>query len=127
MNFVRRIVGGVQPSYLVRAYLIGIVFFALTAGLTFKAGTRNGIPLGFVAFAALNTLLFPFAKLVWDELRNLVFGNNVIFVNALLLFAFKWIVNGLLWALAIFVAPVGILYLWFRTRHPKALGEDQAR
>nr|WP_181377321.1 hypothetical protein [Ochrobactrum sp. LM19]AJW29986.1 membrane protein [Ochrobactrum sp. LM19] len=126
MNIFRRIFGGVQPSYLVRSYLIGLLFFALTVGMAMSSEIKNGTPVGLIVFATLSTLLFPFAKLVWDELRDLAFGNNVIFMNAFSLFMLKWVVNGLLWALAIFIAPVGILYLWFRTRQPKEAMEDQA-
>lgn len=126
MTFLRRIFSGVQPSYLIRSYLIGLIFFALMFGMALSAETKNGMPIGLIAFATISTLLFPFAKLVWDELRDLAFGNNVFFMNAIFLFMLKWFVNGFLWACAIFVAPVGILYLWFRTRQPKAVVEDQA-
>ncbi len=125
MNFLRRIFGGVQPSYIVRSYLIGLIFFALIVGMALSAETKNGTPIGLIVFAVLNTLLFPFAKLIWDELRNLAFGNNVIFMNAIFLFMLKWFVNAMLWAFAIFVAPIGILYLWFRTRQPKTPLEEQ--
>lgn len=124
MNFLGRIFGGVRTSYLIRAYLIGAIFFALMIAVSLSAETKNGTPYGAIAFAALSTVLFPFAKLVWDELRDLAFGNNMIFMNAILLFMLKWFVNAFLWTFAIFVAPVGILYLWFRTRQPKAVVEN---
>jgi len=126
MNFIRRIFSGVQPTYLIRSYLIGLIFFALIVGMALSAETKSGTPVGLLAFGTLSTLLFPFAKLVWDELRDLAFGNNVIFMNAIFLFMLKWFVNGFLWAFAIFVAPVGILYLWFRTRQAKVPLEEQA-
>ncbi|MCQ9147654.1 MULTISPECIES: hypothetical protein [Brucella/Ochrobactrum group] len=126
MNFLRRIFGGVQLSYLIRSYLIGLIFFALMIGMALSAEIKNGSPVGLIVFASLSTLLFPFAKLVWDELRDLAFGNNVIFMNAIMLFMLKWFVNACLWAFAIFVAPIGILYLWFRTRQPLASVDDEA-
>ncbi|MEJ5902426.1 hypothetical protein [Ochrobactrum teleogrylli] len=125
MNFLRRIFGGLQPSYLIRSYLIGLIFFALMIGVALNAETKNGSPVGLIVFASLSTLLFPFAKLVWDELRDLAFGNNVIFMNAMMLIMLKWLVNGFLWAFAIFVAPIGILYLWLRTRQPLARLDEE--
>lgn len=114
-----------QPSYLVRSYLIGLIFFALIVVMTFGAENRSGTPIGLLVYAALSTLLFPFAKLVWDELRDLAFGNNIVLMNAIFLFMLKLFINLFLWAFAIFVAPLGILYLWFRSRQPKMTGEDQ--
>ncbi|WP_235972576.1 hypothetical protein [Brucella pseudogrignonensis] len=55
------------------------LFFALMIGMALSAEIKNGSPVGLIVFASLSTLLFPFAKLVWDELRDLAFGNNVIF------------------------------------------------
>ena len=125
MNFLRRIFGGLQPSYLIRSYLVGLIFFSLMIGMALNAETKNGSPVGLIVFASLSTLLFPFAKLVWDELRDLAFGNNVIFMNAMMLIMLKWLVNGFLWAFAIFVAPIGILYLWLRTRQPLARLDEE--
>lgn len=119
MSFFRRIFGGVQPSFLVRSYLIGLIFFVVAISMPLGAEPKNSAHIVLIMYAALSTVLFPFAKLSWDELRDLVFGNNVIFMNAVSLLMLKWTVNILLWASAIFIAPVGILYLWFRTRQPK--------
>ncbi|WP_138983494.1 hypothetical protein [Agrobacterium tumefaciens] len=119
MNFLRRIFGGVQPSYLIRSYLMGVVVFALMMSML-SVEAQTGSPVALVIFSLASTLLFPFAKLVWDELRNLALGNNILFMNAIVLFMLKLLVNLLLWACAIVIAPIGILYLWFRTRQPTA-------
>lgn len=51
MNFLRRIFGGLQPSYLIRSYLIGLIFFALMIGMALNAETKNGSPVGLIVFA----------------------------------------------------------------------------
>lgn len=114
MEFVRRIFGSVDRTYLVRAYVIGGAIFALHAA--FLSNNSNGMAPGMWVYMALSTLLFPFSKLVWDELKTLLMGQNMVFMNALLLFFFKLIINVVLWAAAIIIAPLGILYLWARTR-----------
>jgi len=115
MNVLRRIFAGVHRPYLIRAYMIGFLFFALIGGMALNAKPAN---IGLIVTSALSTLLFPFAKLVWDELRNLVLGNNMIIMPILVLFPLKLFVNAFLWGAAILVAPLGILYLWFRTPAP---------
>jgi hypothetical protein len=119
MNCFRRIFSGLHPSYIIRSYLIGLVFFGMIAAVAASSKEQAGLPLGMIAISVLNTLLFPFSKLVWDELRNLALGNNVIIMNAIFLFMLKWLINTLLWGFAIVVAPAGILYLWYRTREPQ--------
>ncbi|WP_429933039.1 hypothetical protein [Agrobacterium vitis] len=116
MKFLQRIFSGVRPSYLIRSYLISLFFFGLMLSTVLNAETKTSTPIGTIVFATSSAVLFPFAKLVWDELRDLAFGNNIIFMNAVFLFILKLFVNVLLWGGAVFIAPIGILYLWFRTR-----------
>jgi len=107
--------------YLIRAYMISaalfiyaVWYFSSQAGLQ---GYQKAIMYG---YAALSAVLFPFAKLVWDEIRDTVLGNNTIVhfgwwaigVN----YMFKIFVNIILWFFAIGIAPLGILYLWVRNR-----------
>lgn len=72
-----------------------------------------------LAYAALSAILFPFAKLVWDEIRDTIMGNTVLSYDGwavLVSFVAKIIINVLIWFCAILIAPLGVLYLWFRTR-----------
>jgi hypothetical protein len=69
-----------------------------------------------VGFCLVNTLLFPFAKLVWNNVRDFILGDTVLISSAMFLFMGKFFINGTLWSLAIFIAPIGIGYLWFRNR-----------
>lgn len=118
MTFIKSIFGFVSPQYLIRAYLISLViaviwFFANQAALE-----QNSQKILWYGYILVSALLFPFAKLVWDEVRDLIIGNNGITYFGLwaigVNFMFKAIVNILLWALAIFIAPLGILYLWWK-------------
>ncbi|BCH67931.1 MULTISPECIES: hypothetical protein [Rhizobium/Agrobacterium group] len=116
MKFLQRIFSGVRPIYLIRSYLISLFFFGLMLSTVLNAETKTSTPIGTIVFSTSSAVLFPFAKLVWDELRDLAFGNNIIFMNAVFLLILKLFVNVLLWGGAVFIAPIGILYLWFRTR-----------
>ena len=118
--FTKRIFGAVEPRYLTRAYLISLAlliyaiwYFATQATLQ---PHQRGIML---AYAALSAILFPFAKLVWDEIRDTIMGYTVLSYDGwavLVSFVAKIIINVLIWFCAILIAPLGVLYLWFRTR-----------
>lgn len=71
----------------------------------------------FRIYYVVNTLLFPFAALVWNELKRLVMGDLFIVMDLKLLLGIKFVITCLLWMLAIFIAPLGILYIWLRARY----------
>jgi hypothetical protein len=121
MTVLRRTFGALRPAYFVRSCVIGLVLLGLMiAFITNVAAKDNGgSPIAMYSYFGLCTLLFPFAKLAWDELRNLAFGDNVIFLNAGLMLFLKFVINLLLWGFAVFVAPLGLLYLWLQTRAPR--------
>ncbi len=110
----RRILSGVRPAYLIRAWLIGAVFLAIILFFAFQ--NKNGFPYGLVVYSVICTILFPFSKLVWDEMKNLIMGNNIFVMNALMLMLLKYMVNAVLWVFAPFIAILGIGYIWYRTR-----------
>jgi len=116
MGFLRRIFGAVDRTYLVRAYVIGIAIFAFYGWMFAQSHVPFRSSMWF--FFGLSTLLFPFAKLVWDEIMGMLMGRNIVIMPALILFFVKLMVNVLLWAAAILIAPLGVLYLWFKTRPP---------
>jgi len=64
----------------------------------------------------VNTLVFPFAKIVWDALKGFVLGETIIVQSVAVMFVGKYMVNGILWTLAIFVAPIGVTYLLYKSR-----------
>lgn len=116
METVRRIFAGMNGTYLVRAYVIGLLFLALMALGYFGSDADRAMPARMIAVGLINTLLFPFSKLIWDELKSFLLGQTVVVGNVGVVFLGKLFINALLWALAVFVAPLGVAYLWFRTR-----------
>lgn len=116
MNTLSRIFGAVQPRFLARAYLIGGMFFALMVFMQVQADIDIVKSIPMLAVFAISTLLFPFAKFIWNEIRDFVMGDTVIFANVIILFFLKFIINAMIWCFAIFIAPIGMAYLWYRTR-----------
>lgn len=121
MNFVKNIFGAVNTRYLVRAYIFSLAmlvyaiwFFAAQSELQVLHKTV------LFGYALLSAALFPFAKLVWDELRDIIMGNNGITYYGLwaigVSYVMKILINVLLWFFGIAIAPLGILYLWFKNR-----------
>jgi hypothetical protein len=110
MEHVRRIFASVDRAYLIRGWAIGGALFVL---LTMVTKVQNA---QLTALYAVNTALFPFAKLVWDEIRGVALGQTVLLLPAVLLYVCKLFINAVLWGLSIFIAPMGIFWVWCRDR-----------
>jgi hypothetical protein len=44
---------------------------------------------------------------------DFILGRNVFFVNAIMMLIVKWMTMTFCWGFAIFVAPIGLAYLYF--------------
>lgn len=103
--------GGLSAQYYIRQFIFGLIFPAF---IIFMA-SQSAKPLhgGTITFMVISSLLYPYARFVYESVVGFVMGGNVFFVNALLMLIVKFITMMLCWAFAIFIAPIGLLYLYF--------------
>jgi len=106
--------GGLSASYYFRHLVFGAMF-PIFMFLILHQSNRS-LQISMVLMAIVNTLLYPYARFVYESIMDFILGKNVFFVNALLMLAMKLMTMLLCWAFAIFVAPVGLAYLYFRRR-----------
>ncbi len=107
--------GGLTPSYYARQLFFGALFAAFF--IYMKSRAPHGIDFGTVAIAVVSTLLYPYSRFVYESVIGFITGHNVFFVNALLMLLVKFITMFICWFLAIFIAPLGLLYLyWHHSR-----------
>jgi hypothetical protein len=76
----------------------------------------------YVIFIA-NTFLYPYSRFVYESIVGFIFGENVFFVNVLFLFTAKFITMLIYWSFAAFIAPLGLLYLYFYHTKNKTFDE----
>lgn len=103
--------GGLSAAYYVRQFLFGLIFPAVII-LMATQGTRP-LTWSMIAFMAINSLLYPYARFVYESIVGFIMGESVFFVNVLLILSITFITMMLCWLLAIFIAPLGLLYLYF--------------
>lgn len=107
--------GGLTPSYYARQLFFGALFAIFF--IYMKSHTLHGIDFATVAVFVVSTLLYPYSRFVYESVVGFIMGRNVFFVNALLMLFFKVITMFMCWFLAIFIAPLGLLYLyWHHSR-----------
>ena len=103
--------GGLSTAYYFRQLFFALLVLAL---MTFVvSGSING--LSFVTFLAMaiNTLLYPYARFVYESIVGFIIGENMFFMNVLLMMFVKLITILICWSAAIFIAPIGLAYLYY--------------
>lgn len=116
MTLLDRTFGELRPRFLTRSYLIAASFMGLIIWIFFQSHTPIASAVPMLTVYAVSTLLFPFAKLVWNEVRDFLVCDTFFIANAFVVLFTKFVVNLFLWSFAILIAPIGIGYLWFRSR-----------
>ncbi|AGL85582.1 hypothetical protein [Pseudomonas protegens] len=108
--------GGLTASY----YLRQLFFGALCAAffIFMKSRAPSGIDFTNAALSVVSALLYPYSRFVYESIVGFVMGTNVFYVNAGLMLGVKFLTMFICWFLAMFIAPLGLLYLyWYHSRH----------
>jgi hypothetical protein len=102
--------GGLSGWYYLRHFLFGLII----PGLAYFAikDSANPPPFHIYLLCATNSVLYPYARFVYEGITDYILGTNVFYVDAWLLLAWKLLTMFLCWAFAIFIAPVGLAYLY---------------
>ncbi|EGQ7791245.1 hypothetical protein ICR45_003371 [Vibrio cholerae] len=111
INFLKCTFGGLQTSYLVRQYFFGILITAFYVSVLTSG--ENVLSAAMIAMFAVNTLLYPYSRFVYESIVGFVFGENVFYVNAILMLVVKAMTMVICWAAAVFIAPIGLAYIYY--------------
>ena len=111
-SIIAKTFGGLSAQYYFRQFLFGLIFPALIL-FALSHGTRPH-PGAFSTYAllAVNTLLYPYSRFVYESIVGYIMGENIFFVNAILILFVKLMTMAICWSFAIFIAPLGLLYLY---------------
>lgn len=104
--------GGLSTQYYIRQFLFGSAFpvFAL---LMMSRG-NHPVNIAVIALFLFNSLLYPYSRFVYESVVGYIVGQNTFFVNAFVMLFTKAITMLLCWCFAIFIAPIGLVYLYIR-------------
>ena len=111
-SVIAKTFGGLSPQYYVRHFLFGLVFPAFIYFMTTRSS--HPIAIGMILLLVVNTLLYPYARFVYEGIMNFIMGDNVFLVNAVLMIFVKLLMMLLCWCFALFIAPAGLGYLYYR-------------
>lgn len=113
--------GGLSTQYYVRQFLFGLIFPALLLFILSHGSKPVAVPVTLLLYFAVNSFLYPYSRFVYESVVDYIVGRNIFILPALIVLFFKWMTMGLCWCLAIFIAPVGLLYLYVRNSRQSAM------
>jgi F0F1-type ATP synthase assembly protein I len=109
--------GGLSGSYYFRQFIFGLVFPLFIYNLTSRGGQPLHLPM--VLMMVVSALLYPYSRFVYESVVGFIVGENVFFVNAILLLAVKAASMLFCWMGAILIAPLGLAYLYYHHSKPQ--------
>jgi len=113
--------GGLSKQYYFRNFVFGLGLVAFFVFMLLKGA--KGIPVNFSIMLAVNALLYPYSRFVYESVVGFIIGNNVFISSALFMLAVKLLMMVVCFFCAIFIAPVGLVYLYFY--HTKQAQQEQ--
>ena len=116
MSFLSKTLGGLSKAYYTRQFLFGLIFFIFIVAISYNGYNHTGK----ISILVTNTilgliclLLYPYSRFVYESIIEYILGDNVFFINAPLMLVTKLITIAICFIFSIFIAPIGLIYLYF--------------
>ncbi|MCX7132093.1 hypothetical protein [Aeromonas sp.] len=103
--------GGLSKSYYFRQLFFSLLFLAFIIFMATRS--QHGLSFLVMLVTVVNTLLYPYARFIYENIVNFIIGRNIFFINAFFMMLMKLMTMTLCWAGAIFIAPIGLAYLYY--------------
>ena len=113
--------GGLSKEYYLRQLFFGGLMAAFMIFVVFSGKAD----IGRYAFILISLGLYPYSRFVYESICNFILGDNILIFNAAIMMFFKLFVIIICFIMAMFIAPVGMLYLYFHhSKHDKIAQEE---
>ena len=106
---MQKTVGGLSAACYGRHFFFGCIFLAV---FVFVGATRGLADFATWVAIFVNTFLYPYSRFAYESVVSFIFGKNAFVVDAVLFLAVKIATMLMCWMLAIFIAPLGLTYLY---------------
>lgn len=116
MSFLSKTLGGLSRAYYIRQFLFGLIFFISIVAISYNGYNYTGntsILVKNVILGLICLLLYPYSRFVYESIIEYILGDNVFFVNVPLMLVTKLITMAICFVFSIFIAPIGLIYLYF--------------
>ncbi len=106
---IEKTFGGLTKQYYIRQFIFGLIFPVI-----FSQGIQQITPLlAGIGWVVVSAFLYPYSRFVYESVMDFIMGENVFWVDGLMWLVVKFFTMGICWCFAIFIAPIGLVYLYF--------------
>lgn len=110
--------GGLSLQYYLRHFIFGLIFPLIFITAWINLSHTKEIQVSAVIAIMTSTILYPYARYVYEGIIGFIVGENIFIVNAYFAISMKFLTMFLCWLFSVFIAPVGLAYLYYY--HSKA-------
>lgn len=121
-NFFRKTLGGLSKEYYIRQLFFGILLLT-PMFLPYWMGppelkNEGSPPWNVILISLINLPLYPYSRFIYETAVNYILGDNMFILPAPILLFAKLMTMVMCFYLAIFIAPIGLAFLYYH--HTKA-------
>ena len=109
---IEKTFGGLSFQYYIRNFLFGLIFPVLIISILLS-GEAAEITFPLMFSCIVNTVLYPYSRFVYESVIGFIVGDNFFITDGLVFMITKIMSMAFCWAAALFIAPVGLVYLYF--------------
>lgn len=123
VSFINKTFGGLSAKYYWRQFFFGVIVSVINLMIMQgKVSTHVMQTVYFYIYIAINILLYPYSRFVYESIVGFILGRNIFYMNSIVFLIAKCITIYICWALSIVIAPLGIIYLYIY--HSRRLGNS---
>lgn len=103
---------GLTKAYYFRQLFFGALIAAVFVWLLyFNDHVSRDIRILLLAF--ILTVLYPYSRFAYESIVNFIMGDNILITNTVLFLGVKIFTMIVCWLCAVFIAPIGLLFIYF--------------
>lgn len=113
-SIIGKTLGGLSMQYYMRQLFFGSMILAFTYFIATQKITEISLQdhLPIASLFVLNTFLYPYSRFAYESIMGFIMGETI-FISSLITVVFKLITMYVCWQFSIFIAPVGLAYLYY--------------
>jgi len=103
---------GLTKEYYFRQIFFGVLVAILYIFMILEVEGSN-LKYPIILMAIINTILYPYSRFAYETIMSFILGNTFFIHNILFFITWKAFTIVMCWALALFIAPIGLIFIYF--------------
>lgn len=125
-NFLTKTFGGLSRQYYIRQFLFSLIFTIFLCATAYESRNTNFFIV--LLASSILSLLYPYSRFVYESIVGYIMGDNNFLVDLRLMFIVKIMTMSFCYIFSIFIAPLGLAYLYFyHSKQEKEASQEETK